>query len=82
MTGIERFAEVMDEPSASWTRRGPSPSPSDAASKIRARQLRLRPGGEEVLSDISLSVAPGESIALVGPSGGGKTTMLSLIAAF
>lgn len=39
-------------------------------------------GEETVLEDISLSARKGEIIALVGPSGGGKTTMVSLITRF
>jgi ATP-binding cassette subfamily B protein len=42
------------------------------------------PGGDEpsewILRDVSLSVAPGETIALVGPSGAGKTTIAMLVA--
>jgi len=38
--------------------------------------------GTEVLKDINLTIRPGESFALVGPSGGGKTTMCHLLPRF
>ncbi|MDI1326567.1 MAG: ABC transporter ATP-binding protein [Brevundimonas sp.] len=39
-------------------------------------------GVAPTLSDVSLTVAPGETVALVGPSGGGKSTILSLLPRF
>ena len=37
-------------------------------------------GGTTVLDEITLRVAPGEAVCLVGPSGGGKSTILNLVA--
>jgi NitT/TauT family transport system ATP-binding protein len=37
-------------------------------------------GGEKILADVTLTVGPGEALCLVGPSGGGKSTILNLLA--
>ena len=55
---------------------------TDVAEKVLARPVvsidhaRKSFGKAEVLRDISLSVAPGEVVAIIGPSGGGKSTLL------
>ncbi len=47
---------------------------------IEIRNIIRRFGQHTVLSDVNLSVQPGELLALLGPSGSGKTTLLRLIA--
>jgi subfamily B ATP-binding cassette protein MsbA len=55
-----------------------------AAGALRFERVSLRyPGAErEALSDVSLTVRPGETVALVGSSGSGKTSLVSLVPRF
>ena len=40
------------------------------------------PTGDDVLQSVDLSVARGETVALVGPTGGGKSTLVNLVCRF
>ncbi|MEV0974413.1 thiol reductant ABC exporter subunit CydD [Microtetraspora glauca] len=74
------------------TRPGVSPVPDHSVhtpSASRAPEIRLEhvtvryPGRDQpALDDVSLVVAPGERVALVGESGGGKSTLLHLLLGF
>jgi ATP-binding cassette subfamily B protein len=56
-------------------------APSEANSVLQFRQVHFQyPGGKEVLHDITLELEKGSVYALVGPTGGGKTTTASLMA--
>ena len=83
LTGIERFYEIMDvEPEIK--------DASDAAPienvvgdiELRNVGFTYSDSKNEVLSKINLHVHPGDNVALVGPSGGGKTTLSNLIPRF
>ena len=83
MTGIERFAEIMAiEPDIKDSAN--AMSLKDVRGNVRFNDVAFRyeEGDKDVLSHLSLDVKAGESIALVGPSGGGKTTLCSLIPRF
>ena len=71
--------EIRETPDAAPLAHGPTTVTFDHVSFAYATPAE---GGLPTLSDISLTVAPGETVALVGPSGGGKSTLLSLLPRF
>lgn len=56
--------------------------PQDNSVVLKNVSFRYAGGAEKALDGVDLSIRPGEHIALVGPSGGGKTTLASIIARF
>jgi len=55
--------------------------PADSKSVLEFRKVHFKyPGGKDVLRDVNLALEKGKSYALVGPTGGGKTTTASLMA--
>ena len=83
MTGLERFAEIMAiEPDITDATNARALDDVKGNVSFKDVAFRYAEGDKDVLSHLSLDVKAGESIALVGPSGGGKTTLCSLIPRF
>ena len=83
MTGIERFTEIMD--CVPDIEDSPSATPlKEVKGEINFENVTFRYSEDtrEVLTHINLNIGVGENVALVGPSGGGKTTICSLIPRF
>ena len=83
LTGIRRFQEVMDE-LTEVADDGNAAEITHTEGDIRFEQVGFYyPGTENyVLRNLNLHIRPGENIAIVGPSGGGKTTLCNLIPRF
>ncbi len=83
MAGFGRFREIMLEEPRITDAPDARPLPR-ALGDIEFRDVSFSYGPQagEVLSHVSLHVAPGKMLALAGPSGGGKTTLCQLIPRF
>ena len=83
MTGIERFAEIMDTPVAIQDAPDAVPlQPGPGAIRFENVSFEYPDDHNKVLHNISLDIHAGERLALVGASGGGKTTLCNLIPRF
>ncbi len=83
MTGIERFLEIMDAPE-DIKEKDDAVELKNVQGNIVFDNVSFRYGDSEgnVLHNINLDIKKGDSVALVGPSGGGKTTLCNLIPRF
>lgn len=83
MTGIERFAEIVDQ-NPDIVDKTDAVELTDVKGDINFSDVSFAYSeeNEEVLAHLNLRINAGENVALVGPSGGGKTTICSLIPRF
>lgn len=79
---LERIFEMMDEPVVVQDCEGAVELPSIEGSVTFDNVTFAYVPGINILENLSFEVKPGESIALVGPTGAGKTTVVNLISRF
>ncbi|MBO5377041.1 MAG: ABC transporter ATP-binding protein [Ruminiclostridium sp.] len=79
---LERIFEMLDEPVTVCDKLDASELPK-IKGDVHFRNVTFRyEEGIDILKDVSFDVKAGESIALVGPTGAGKTTIVSLLSRF
>lgn len=82
MAGFTRFLEILDTKSDIVDREN-AIEVQNVKGKIEFRDVGFHyEGGRQVLDHVNLTIEPGKKLALVGPSGGGKTTMCHLLMRF
>jgi ATP-binding cassette subfamily B protein len=81
----ERLMELLSTKPQIEAPASPAPMPKPAQGRVRFEHVTfeypMRPG-ISALKDFTLDIKPGETIALVGPSGAGKTTVFQLLQRF
>lgn len=79
---LERIFETLDEP-ATIADKPNAQDIGDITGEVKFDDVTFSyEQGKTVLEHISFDVKPGESVALVGPTGAGKSTVVSLLSRF
>jgi ATP-binding cassette subfamily B protein len=78
--GLNKLYELLDTPPDVPERPAATELPGQGSIDVEHVSFRYAADGGWVLRDVSLHIAPGERIALVGPTGAGKSTLAKLIA--
>ncbi len=82
LTSGERVFQVFDEIPETQKHLEKSPEAWTGEIEIQNLTFRYSPALEPVLKNINFKIQPGQSVALVGRTGSGKTTMISLLQRF
>lgn len=80
MTGFQRYVEILNE-DREKEKKGAKPI-KDIKGKITFKNASFSYEDNQILGNLSLEIEEGKMLALVGPSGGGKTTFCNLIPRF
>jgi ATP-binding cassette subfamily B protein len=82
--GLNRIADLLRTPTSTPPAERPRPIAGRLEGKIAFDDVRFRyaPDAPDALRGVDLTITPGETVALVGETGAGKSTMVKLIARF
>ncbi|WP_286909714.1 ABC transporter ATP-binding protein [Clostridium sp. UBA1652] len=82
MTGFERFQELMAEQEEEDSEKAIEMGTVDGNIEFEGVSFKYDDEETHVLQDLNLNIKSGQTVALVGPSGGGKTTLCHLVPRF
>jgi subfamily B ATP-binding cassette protein MsbA len=82
LVGAERVFEILDLPIETDAPDAVEPARIDGGIRFEHVTFAYKADSAPVLHDLSATIDPGEIVALVGPSGAGKTTIVNLVPRF
>jgi ATP-binding cassette subfamily B protein len=82
--GLSRIRDLLRTPTTTPERPDPVPVPGRLEGRVVFQDVRFRYGPDtpDAVTDINLEIDPGETVALVGETGAGKSTLVKLLARF
>lgn len=83
ITCMNRIDEIIEtEPAMAFKAETPAAQDTDNAIEFRSVDMKYTKGADAALSDISFTIKKGETVGIIGGTGCGKTTLVSMIPRF
>jgi ATP-binding cassette subfamily B protein len=84
VVGLRRIKDLLRLPTSTPEAAAPVPVPARLSGRIELRDVRFgyETANRDAIDGVSLTITPGETVALVGQTGAGKSTLVKLMARF
>jgi ATP-binding cassette subfamily B protein len=76
---MKRLTTILDQAPGIREKPVAAASLPEIRGQIEFRRVHFRHNGTPILEDVNLRIEPGQTVAIVGPTGSGKTTLVSLV---